>query len=206
MSTQGTAVRPVWPSAFQWLEQPFYSLNEERNKNYQDKEHAIKSGSRFFSPLMGQYIYWPLVMCATPLSLLADAVAGIVEASLYAYQGDSLRAKSILHKKLIASPIQHLVFFSGNLLLPAIIGSIYNRCLKLDISSKTIFGLATLAFGPMGGLMSYHLSQFAVGKLPNFARPEGFNIFINGGCLDPNGKKMTDPDHKYVMFPEKQYV
>src|SRR4051812_46299623 len=185
MSIQNASVRSVWPSAFQWVEQPLYSLNEERNKGLQDSD--------FKWVMLRQYVYWPLVMCATPLSCIADVAAGVAEAALSAYRGDG-GTESILHKKIIASPIQHLVFFSGNLLLPVLCGSLcIPAILKLNLPwLKGFIGVSTLIFGPMAGFLSYHLVQRAVGKLPNWARPEGFNIFINGGCLNPKGQKMTE--------------
>jgi hypothetical protein len=192
MTTLRASAQPVWPSAFQRVEQPFYDLNEERNKFIQNKDQGINSRFQSFAWAMKQqYAYWHFVMLATPLSCLADVVAGIAETALSIYQGGPVA--SILQKKLIASPIQHLVFFSGNLFLPAIFGSLcIPAILKLNLPwLKGFIGVSTLIFGPTLGFLSYHLAQRAVGKLPTWARPEGFNIFINGGCLNPKGQKMT---------------
>jgi hypothetical protein len=212
LSIQDPSVRTVWPSVFQWVEQPLYNLNEERNKGI--------SESDFKWVVIKQYIYWPLVMCATPVSCLADVVAGLAEAAFSIYQGDSSRVPSILHKKLFASPIQHLGFFSINMLFPVMFGliatlnegfkpvfyvdeqnNVTGSAIKYDFSGyKTNILITALILGPLTGFLSYHLAQQAVGKLPNWTHPEGFNIFMNGGCLDPNGRKMTDSD-----FAEKVY-
>jgi hypothetical protein len=72
--------------------------------------------------------------------------------------------------------------------------SIFKSSLKFSI------GLSTVLLGPICGLLSYQLVQRAVAKLPNWTHPEGFNIFINGGCLDPSGQKFTDPDYVEKLF------
>lgn len=213
MALQGTSNHSVWPSAFQWIEKPLYDQNEERNNG------ALNTDSNFYKMLAKQYVYWPLVMCATPVTCLADMVAGFAESAFSVYQGEGLsRVPSILHKKIIASPLQHLIFFGSNMVVPVMFGFAINDPFKMiqyvnrnmevvrsewkfDFSGyKASFLISTVLFGPIAGLFSYHMAQQAVGRLSDWAHPEGFNIFINGGCVDPNGRKMTDSD-----FAEKAY-
>jgi hypothetical protein len=213
MALQGTSTHSVWPSAFQWVEQPLYNLNEERNKGVSDSD--------FKWVMARQYVYWPLVMCATPVTCLADVAAGIAESALSVYQGEGLsRVPSILHKKIIASPLQHLIFLGTNMVVPVMFGLVftledafsvvqyvnqYKEVVrtewKWDFSNyKACFLIPTILFGPLAGMPAYHVAQEAVGRLSDWAHPEGFNIFINGGCLDPSGRKMTDSD-----YAEKAY-
>ena len=113
MALQGTSNHLVWPSAFQWIEKPLYDLNEARN-------NGVKFSNK---ELAKQYVYWPIVMCLTPVTCLADVAAGIAESAFSVYQGEGLsRMPSILHKKIIASPLQHAIFFGSNMLVPVMFG------------------------------------------------------------------------------------
>lgn len=211
MALQGTSNHLVWPSAFQWIEKPLYDLNEARN-------NGVKFSNK---ELAKQYVYWPIVMCLTPVTCLADVAAGIAESAFSVYQGEGLsRMPSILHKKIIASPLQHAIFFGSNMLVPVMFGLMmtlsnikvvnyvneYNQIVrtatKWDFAGcyKACIVISTVLFGPPLGFLGYHLAQIAVGKLSDWAHPEGFNIFINGGCVNHNGRKLTDSD-----YAEKDY-
>lgn len=187
MSVPSSHVQFVWPSAFQWAESPLHTLNEELNKNTQD---IYTLGW----VVAGWYVYWPVAMCATPITCMADIVAGIAEALFYS--SSQSHALSIFQKKLIASPIQHLVFFGVNMSLPAI--PLIPVLISLaPYRLKIMFILFDIVlYAPLMGLLLYQLTQRAVSKLPNWARPEGFNIFTNGGSLGPSGLKFTDPNYE----------
>lgn len=146
---------------------------------------------------------------ATPVSCLADIVAGIAESVLSVFQGDSNRVPSILRKKWIASPIQYFVFLICNLCLPIffrlginpkIFFNPYSSVREKIITGLTTVALTTIIIGPMCGFFAYQISQRVVGQLPHWAHPEGFNIFINGGCLDPCGRRLTDHDYVEELY------
>ena len=58
----------------------------------------------------------------------------------------------------------------------------------------------TVLFGPPLGFLGYHLTELLLESYLIAADPEGFNIFINGGCVNHNGRKLTDSD-----YAEKDY-
>ena len=127
----------------------------------------------------------------TPVTMLIDPIIGIAEIVFALYKGeDSSTLRSIAHKKFIASPAQHFVCITIELLTLAIMGFSelglipYNSSLKIKISF--VFVNAGVA-----GFGIYPIMQKAVTALPNYCRPDGFNIFINGGAPDEYGKKYT---------------
>jgi hypothetical protein len=163
-------------------------------------------------------VYWPIAMCGTAVSFMADLIAGIVESCLVVYQGGSTQhIQSILLKKIIASPLQHLIFLGTNLSFPTIASAIalihalprnpylMRRiiCLTATKGDYLLYiGLPTIIFGPLLSLYAYHLAQMAVGQLPAWARPDRFTIFIEGGAKDPLGKQLTDEDYLEKAFQD----
>ncbi|PWU13112.1 MAG: hypothetical protein C5B45_06610 [Chlamydiae bacterium] len=188
----------VYPSAFQWIEKPLYYLNEEKNKPISSKNDDKQSSRISFGKFLAiQYLVWPMIMCAAPLTASVDIGVGICEAFYAKYKGaTSHQIILIIQKKILASPIQHLAYIITNLFFPFFAGTALALASFQPSSIIPLVGFFLVILSPPMALLNYHLAQQFIGqKLPAWARPEGFNIFINGGCLDPGGNKITDEDY-----------
>lgn len=220
LNSSDDTIYSVYPSAFQLVEKPLYYLNEVHNKT---SLYMKKNSTNFFKSslailleriqlLVIGWVFWPVIMCATPFTASVDIGVGICEAFYAKYKGASSHQISlIIQKKIIASPIQHLAYVvtnayaTTNLAIPVLCRTLpitFAFCLA---SSFSIFPISLFIKGsllyflikaPHIPLSSYHFAQKIISKkLPVWARPEGFNIFINGGSLDYFNHKITDEDY-----------
>lgn len=182
---------------------------------------------KFIVTFLGSTAINPVILCLTPITLVADIALGLIEAlwaKLY-HKASSHQVELILRKKWMASPCQHLTFLGANsavmLLLFAkpllkiwfqsqsnpstwiikkidkwVITKIANRASTTRLSAVWPFGrVATtvMVVSSIFAVPAYHITQKIVGNdLPDWARPEGFNIFINGGAPDKDGKLFTE--------------
>ncbi|VHO04403.1 J domain-containing protein [Candidatus Rhabdochlamydia sp. T3358] len=197
----------VYPSAFQWIERPLYYLNEQRNKSILSGDLDEKSFS--ITCLVINALFCPIIMCSIPLTALVDIGIGACEAFYAKYKGaTSHRITLIIQKKIIASPIQHLAYVITNLLAPFFAGTALALGLFRPGLIIPLTKLYAIALCPMLASINYQLAQIFIGKLPAWTRPEEFNIFINGGCLDHKGRKITDEDYgrekEYNEWKSKQ--
>lgn len=206
----------VYPSAFQWLEKPLYYLNESHNKTSLYKarnannlcKQILASSLENSQCMIISYLCWPIIICATPFTALIDIGIGVCEAFYAKYKGaTSHQISLIIQKKMIASPIQHLAYVITNLAIPLFFGSL--TILAVCLTSFSIISPASLLVGsslfataviaPSMAFSNYHFSQKIIDrKLPAWIRPEGFNIFINGGSLDCFGHKITAEDYTNI--------
>lgn len=161
------------PSAFKVIEYPIRMLHDKENRE----------GSLTDCASIGRNILYPIVICLAPITLVADIVIGVVEIIFAYYMNASSAALySIAHKKLIASPIQHLAFFvinaTGCLVAATLVSAEYQIPFLLCLPFSGY--LARYTYGP---------SQAIIGtKLPEWTHPDKFNIFLGGGARGVNGK------------------
>ncbi len=131
-------------------------------------------------------VAFPLLICSIPLTITADAIIGIAEIAFCSYQG--LETKDLLliaHRKFVLSPKQQLTFAFLSLFA---LFSTY-RFIKNSFGSLIDeFPLVIYLLWPA----CYRGGQIAVGDPQRGLNLSSFNIFINGGALDLNGRRMTE--------------
>jgi hypothetical protein len=91
-------------------------------------------------------VAYPLVFCATPLTMAADVIMGVAESAFCICRGFKLKdVAELAKKKIIISPIHHLTFLSLSLGLPSIILLTISLALP-DLTPKRqlLFGCSTL--------------------------------------------------------------
>lgn len=78
--------------------------------------------------MLGQTIAYPISWIFTPLTAIADVVAGVIQAMIRACQGASKKEiQTILHKKFLAAPAQQFAYTINNLV---ILGPVFKGVLQ----------------------------------------------------------------------------
>ncbi|MDP1879633.1 MAG: J domain-containing protein [Parachlamydiaceae bacterium] len=143
----------------------------------------------------------PISWMLTPCTITADIIAGIIQAGIYTFGGaEKKEILSILHKKIIASPAQQVIYTISNTVIYAFFGatSYINGYSFLKSFVGSMFSTAFLAN------YLYYASHSAVASLPEFLIPDGFNIFIDGGAIDIHGKRTFDPEKGYREYKQNR--
>ena len=166
--------------------------------------HKRKQGATDIRCIL-QMPFGAVTMILTPFSLVADPIIGIVEALFAIHQGYSDHTwKLILHKKCIASPMQQLALLVIQVAIPVIISPFFiNGSIKNNLTELLwIVGIGSFALSGF----TYEVAQTIIGRgFPDWAKPEGFLIFINGGAEDADGHKFTEEcESAYQDYKEQQ--
>lgn len=178
-----------YPSFFTLAEIPIRKLHDSQNFR----------GEISLPNLLMRVVVYPLTLCAAALTMLADIILGLAEISFAYYKGcNETVLKSIALKKIIASPIQHLTFIAINA----------TGCCISALYISLIYKISFISCLPFSGfltLVTYPISQKAIGALPKWARPDGFYIFIDGGANDLDGSKYTQQfDKMYQQYKQER--
>lgn len=124
---------------------------------------------------LGMTIAHPISWGLTPVTIITDIFAGIIQVAICSYYGaDKEEIKSILHKKIIAAPAQQFIYFTINLLAISPFVITTNRLLNQSSASNALFG--SFFFGDVIYRKTQGLISFG---LPRFLAPDGFNIFFS---------------------------
>lgn len=187
------------PSTFTLVERPIRWLHDKA-VNEECSDNWMENGVKMTAVLLLSIAIQPIVVCSSPVTMVADLVVGAVEISFAYYKGcDTNTLKNIAHIKFIASPIQHLSFIFVNAAW-AISAAIYINIGGIAFTTRLIVG------GGFTALISYQMAQLSIRKLPAWAKPNGFNIFINGGAINTSGYKYTDNfDKEYNSYKKSYY-
>jgi hypothetical protein len=108
----------VLPSAFQFIEGPSRSLFDRLSTRPVDFDNTGRDAPTLqdCKYYLGGMVLYPLILCATPLTILSDIVTGIFETGVSLYRGHGLRAAGqVAKKKMIVSPLHQLTFLAANL-------------------------------------------------------------------------------------------
>jgi hypothetical protein len=152
----------LFPSFFQYAEAPsHYAYDLVKS------DSALRKVGGFF---LG-WVALPITLASTPVTILADMVAGIVEGGRRIFKnGFDQEVKSILYQKCVASPVQQITFTSTTVGVAWLIIKIGSRfCPPL---------LVALWTGP------YFAGQWAVSMLPNSLNHQQINIFFERGLRE----------------------
>jgi hypothetical protein len=107
---------------------------------------------------------------------------------------------------VIASPVQQ----SAYLLTGVVVLGIFSAGLamqKYDAGSPFVWScvLSALWVSMMLGNLMYCRNQEIVASLPRFFRPDGYNVFIEGGAVAFDGRKANfDPEGDYQKWRAEQ--
>lgn len=156
--------------------------------------------------VIGTGIAYPLTVAMTPVSIILDIFAGSIQASLRLCQrADKEEILSILHKKVIASPVQQGVYLlTGLVALGILAGGPAGHMWQRGIPFIPSFAANALLFSALMGNIFYTRNQRSVADLPRFFRPDGYNIFIDGGAKDECGKIPDfDAETTYLRWRRK---
>lgn len=206
------------PSAFTLIERPMRYIHDFMTEKRGEEMRVLEKKNSynrfkpkdetFFQELSGvistiayglfQAPGFILLTALTPLTITADIIIGIAEICFACYKGcERSTLESIARLKFVAYPIQQLTFFTVSLMLPAGI----TAWMAAQISHETSTSLMMLTNWQwslvvgcsfMVATLSYELGQRSIKFLPNWARPDGLNIFIEGGASDYLGNKYTE--------------
>lgn len=221
----------VWDSAFKFVEAPMCYLNKKQrvlassfvvpgNENKDSKTHVFYKDQPTLGIKLAMGIVYPLTLALTPFSIIADMFLGVSQALFRLYQGaDQKEIKSILHKKVFASPAQQMTFLAVNgvalfalcyqLKGPAYfaaciftIGAPKYQLISLFNRNALVFAISAVCVSPILGCSLYTLSQKCVSGLPRCCRPDGYNIFIDGGAQNQFGEKIdfNNPESFYETW------
>lgn len=121
---------------------------------------------------LGTTVVYPLTPLFTPASIIADIFAGIIQSGLRGFQGASqAEIASILHKKIIASPVQQATYASVSVVaLPVIsISGLIFLSQRLDFVIPSqwypkLFPVTMVFFAAFMGNSLYCASQEVVSR------------------------------------------
>lgn len=190
------------PSSFQLAEAPTYiswQIFQSSEKLW--NQETANSSQRFINRTLailagvggyvGGIIALPITLACTPVTIVADVVVGIAECFFCYHHGLSGNdIKKIAHKKFIASPLQQFIFCSAAISTIVAANSILLGGCFLYLANPYLAPFALSSFWTVG----YAMGQVAVGKLPSNLNHQSFNIFINGGSGETEGRKWVDDD------------
>jgi hypothetical protein len=200
---------PVSSSMFQLIERPLYALNSKYNADYARQTsrhaHSTNNNSNFqqITTIGLSTLFTPFILCATPVTMIADGLIGLGEAAHAIVKGySSEQVRLIIQKKLIAAQFQQLTFLVVNLLAIGLIGGtafFINTTLGMKM-------VGVITVGSMTSLFVYQSIQSTIGSksFPSWAKPDGFNIFINGGAPSELGYLYIDSE-KYMEEEYSRY-
>lgn len=152
---------------------------------------------------LGTALAFPISIALTPITIIADIFAGVIQASMRLSQGaDKKEILSILHKKVIASPVQQgtylLISATG---LGVFTGAAFFKLFWGWLSPVPTLTTTALVISALMGDQLYCSSQRYVAQLPRFFRPDGYNVFIGDGAVDRWGNKVDfDPETTYLKW------
>lgn len=156
---------------------------------------------------LGTCVALPLSLMMVPVSMIADIFSGVIQASLRLCQkADKEEVLSILHKKVIASPVQQSIYLLSSLILLGLIGG--GAAVQISQAGNSFikaFVISSLFCSALLGNLVYCRSQEAVANLPRFFRPDGYNVFLDNGATDSFGVKVDfDPESRYQKWRYQQ--
>ncbi|MGD2168616.1 MAG: hypothetical protein PVI40_00045 [Chlamydiota bacterium] len=167
------------PSAFKIAECPTYLCwqlikssenlwNKRTSSNielYKNRSFAVLSGMGGF---IGGIKAIQITIAATPITIIADLVVGVVECVFnYYHKANNNDVSAIAYRKLVISPCQQITFY---------LTSYFINILAIPFWS-----------------IPYGMGQIAVGRLPKVFDYHLFNIFINEGSGSRVGEKWIGP-------------
>ncbi|MGZ3632757.1 MAG: J domain-containing protein [Parachlamydiaceae bacterium] len=152
-------------------------------------------------------IAFSTTVAMVPFSIIADIFAGVIQSGLRLSQGaDKNEILSILHKKVIASPVQQSAYLLTGVVVLGIFGAV--PAIRLhDAGYPFVWScvLSALVISMMLGNLMYCRNQEIVAALPRFFRPDGYNVFIEGGAVAYDGRKANfDPEGDYQKWRAQQ--
>ncbi len=185
------------PSAFYFIEKPMQGALDYKCDTSLKGSVLIKNSKALIGFVS---------LCCSPVTLVADIIIGIAEIAFASLRGCSNSVlQSIALKKLVASPVQHLVFiaFLGKeVILPLMFFGIYvilfylDGCLAVPVflfgslflwayeSRRRFFNLDSVLIGLIGligsiwisAMSGFEKAQEYILFLPAWVRPYGFSI------------------------------
>ena len=186
------------PSSFQLAEAPTYIAwqvfqsseklwNQEAANSSQrliNRSLAILAGVGGY---IGGIIALPITLACTPVTIVGDVVVGIAECSFCYYHGLSGNdIKKIAHRKFIASPLQQFIFCSAAISTIVAVNFIFLGGCFLRLANPYLAPFALSILWTFG----YAVGQAAIGKLPSNLNHQSFNIFINAGSGETEGRQI----------------
>jgi hypothetical protein len=104
-------------SAFTIIEKPLRYCYDQYNPTNDGSYPSVKNCLAY----LGGMAVYPIVVCAAPVTMVADMTVGVAECIFCAVvRRDSLAdIASLAKKKLVISPLHHLIFIITSLALPA---------------------------------------------------------------------------------------
>lgn len=152
-------------------------------------------------------IAFPATIALIPVSMIADIFAGVIQAGLRLCQGaDKNEVLSILHKKVVASPIQQGIYFLTSVITLGIIsGVLIPNVHQKGFAFGRAFAINTFFWSALTGNLLYCTSQKVTASLPRCLRPDGYNVFIGSGATDMFGIKADfDAETTYQKWRNKE--
>jgi len=206
-TSSSSKVEPYVPmvSTFTLIERPIRWLHDSDNEK-KKLGKAYDPSCLYGEPihiLMLKAVALPTITCLTPVTIVADIVVGVVEIAFASYKGcDKENLLRIAHIKFIASPIQQMTHITVSA-LSALAGASF---IFIYWQGELPFVACLIGSGAFSSVPGYVFSQYTVGKiLPQFLRPGGFNIFIDGGANDVHGNKYTEYSENFYQKYKSQY-
>lgn len=188
------------PSAFRIAELPTYAcwkalkyasslieqsnITKDRFECYKKRTFSVLLG---VSGFLGGMVAYPLMLCSTPVTILADIIIGIAECAFCLYQEVSKEDLLIIaHRKFVVSPCQQLSFllgsqFGGISFAIIIFPSFVSSQIAFTTIAATAFK-ASMCFNCLFWLFAYSSGQsYSLERLPKALNDPSFNIFIESG-------------------------
>jgi hypothetical protein len=167
---------------------------------------AQKPKALIIGSILGGVVAYPYALAAASLTMVMDIVAGVAESFFRLCQGRAAEVPSILQKKIVASPVQHMTFLAVNLLASLVINAeIILQGREAAIPYKTISKYLWI-LPALVAPQFYGIGQETVARnLPKWARPDGFLIFIEGGAKNREGQGYTDPEEEFKTYYQNTY-
>src|SRR3954464_13150716 len=119
MTTHPTTAYTPIPSAFTCVEKPL--------RYVYDRYDPLSPDDAPNMYLAGIVVY-PLIICATPVTMVADIMIGVAECAFCTLRGDSLQnVAELAKKKIIISPLHHLILATTSLAESAFVIVLWNH-------------------------------------------------------------------------------
>jgi hypothetical protein len=117
MTTHSTTAYIPLPSTFTCVEKPLRYVYDRFDPSHNNALHMYLAGM----------IVYPLTLCAASVTMVADMAIGVAECTFCTLRGSGLRdVAELAKKKIIISPLHHLIFVTTSLAESAFVIVLWN--------------------------------------------------------------------------------
>lgn len=196
------------PSAFQLIDIPIQYMH-----GTVESAHPQGGNPRivpFFAAYFGGgFVVYCIAVCATPVTIVADMVAGVAECAFCTLKGySSAEIASLAKKKFLVSPLHQLIFLATATVIPILLTPLLTLRMRLSVvptNGEFINSIAAYIF--FAWPLMYMFTQSTINDLSPEWNHRQFNIFYDRGAhFGHFGRMLKEPefDTPYLNYMNGQ--